>query len=355
MNMQPDLFDPNNQDIEREVEAQRKQIKYWTVEPTVELHAKKLVDQDYFIPDYQRELTWEQDKQSKFIESILMGLPIPFITGVEEPSEEGSIAIVDGGQRLRSLVEFTQNRLRLTGLEVLDVCNGLYFDSLPISIKRKFNNHPIRMVLLDGADTSTQFTLFERINTTGKRLSYAEIRRGAYPGPMTDLMVRLAEDELFVSLTDMSEQKVKEREREELVLRFFCYSERYNDFRHDVRRFLDEYLQDMNRLFMSDDSLINHYQEKFAELCSAASRLLPNGFQSPGRHQVPRVRFEALSVGLHLALQENESVSPQDLSWLDDTDRDSEFGVHIRTDASNSAPKMKARIEYVRDKLLEHS
>lgn len=245
--MQLELFKKDQKEIELEVEAQRKQIKYWTVEPTVELHAQKMKSGDYFIPAYQRELTWESDKQSKFIESILMGLPIPFITGVEEPGEESSIAIVDGGQRLRSLLEFIENKLKLTNLEVLDVCNGLCFEDLPVSLKRKFKNHPIRMVLLDGADASTQFTLFERINTTGKRLSYAEIRRGAYPGPMTDLIVELANDQGFAALTPLSDQRVKEREREELVLRFFCYAERYLQFKHDVRRFLDRYLQDKNQ------------------------------------------------------------------------------------------------------------
>jgi len=112
--MQLELFKSDPREIEAEIESQRKQIKYWTVEPTVELHAQKMKNEDYFIPDYQRELTWESDKQSKFIESILMGLPIPFITGVEEPERDDAIAIVDGGQRLRSLVEFTENRLRGT-------------------------------------------------------------------------------------------------------------------------------------------------------------------------------------------------------------------------------------------------
>lgn len=169
--MSLDLFAATQLDIDREVENQRKQIKYWVIEPTVELHVKKFQDLDYHIPSYQRELTWEPDKKSKFIESILMGLPIPFFTGVEMPERESSIAIVDGGQRLRSLVEFVEEKFALDGLEVLDVCNGITYTQLPTSIRRKFNNHPIRMILLDGADASTQFTLFERINTTGKQLS----------------------------------------------------------------------------------------------------------------------------------------------------------------------------------------
>ncbi len=348
--MKLDLFEPKPEEIDREVENQRKQIKYWVIEPTVELHVKKLQDGDYHIPSYQRELTWEGDKKSKFVESILMGLPIPFITGVEVPDKDDSIAIVDGSQRLRSLVEFVENRFVLKGLEVLDVCNGIGYDQLPLSLRRKFNNHPIRMVLLDGADATTQFTLFERINTTGKQLSYAEIRRGAYPGLMTDLMIELADNKLFGELTSMSEQRVKEREREELVLRFFCYSERYLTFRHDVRKFLDAFLKEKNEEALQDAKFLDDYRNRFNELCNYISKNLPDGFQSPGRNLVPRVRFESLAVGIYLALKSGKVHVPSDLSWLEDTSKDSDFGQLTRTDASNSAPKMKARIEFVRDK-----
>ncbi len=349
---QGELFTATESEIESGVEEQRKQIKYWIVEPTVELHAKKFKEEDYFIPAYQRELTWEADKKSKFIESILMGLPIPFITGVEDPSKEGAIAIVDGSQRIRSLAEFVDNKFPLRGLEVLDVCDGLYYNDLPRATRRKFNNHPIRMVLLDGADASTQFTLFERINTTGKKLSYAEIRRGAYPGKLTDLIVKLAKNPDFVSMTCMSDQKVKEREREELILRFFCYSDRYMDFRHDVRKFLDIFLQEKNALAAEDESFLKVYEERFANVCRFAKQNFPDGFQSPQRNQVPRVRFEALSVGTYLALCIEPNSSLDDDSWLSDTGKDSDFGELTRTDASNSAPKMKARIEFVRDQIL---
>jgi hypothetical protein len=206
------------------------------------------------------------------------------------------------------------------------------------------------MVLLDGADASTQFTLFERINTTGKQLSYAEIRRGAYPGLMTDLMIELADVKLFVDLTSMSEQRVKEREREELVLRFFCYSERYLSFRHDVRKFLDAFLKDKNEQAVKDPSFLDGYRKRFMKLCEFAAANLPDGFQSPGRNLVPRVRFESIAVGIHLALESGKIAVPDDMSWLDETSKGSDFGQLTRTDASNSAPKMKARIEYVRDK-----
>jgi hypothetical protein len=148
--MELDLFAPKPEDIDSEVENQRKQIKYWVIEPTVELHVKKLQNNDYHIPSYQRELTWEADKKSKFIESILMGLPIPFITGVEDPALDGSIAIVDGSQRLRSLKEFVENRFLLKGLEVLDVCNGIGYDQLPTSLSSLLKYPAVSVSFLPG-------------------------------------------------------------------------------------------------------------------------------------------------------------------------------------------------------------
>jgi uncharacterized protein with ParB-like and HNH nuclease domain len=68
--------------IEQEVERNRTRVKYWITDSTVELHAQNFKTGEYFIPAYQRELTWEIAKKSKFVESILMNLPIPFLTGV---------------------------------------------------------------------------------------------------------------------------------------------------------------------------------------------------------------------------------------------------------------------------------
>jgi hypothetical protein len=75
----------------------------------------------------------------------------------------------------------------------------------------------------------------------------------------------------------------------------------------------------------------------------------PFGFRkAPESNEVPRVRFEAISVGSHLALQINPRLKPKSFDWLESQ----EFQAHTRTDASNSAAKLRGRVEYVRDKLL---
>ena len=81
-------------------------VTYIITEFTVEFLAGKVGNDQYYVPPYQREFIWNETSQSRFIESILMGLPIPFIFLWQDP--DGNHEIVDGSQRLRTLVPFSQ-------------------------------------------------------------------------------------------------------------------------------------------------------------------------------------------------------------------------------------------------------
>jgi hypothetical protein len=139
-----------------------------------------------------------------------------------------------------------------------------------------------------------------------------------------------------------------------LVLRFFCYAERYEEFKHEVARFLDGYLRTKNEELKTLtkkalQSTIGELTKAFEALLVAAKIIYSQGFGSG--NSVPRVRFEALAVGLHLALKAGLNAKSAQLHWLDDN-KDKPFGAHVRTDASNSGPRLRARIEFVRDQLL---
>src|SRR3546814_16895377 len=84
--------------------------------------------------------------------------------------------------------------------------------------------------------------------TSAKALQDAEIRKGVFRGPFLDLVVECADSELFKSITPHMAKGVDARsERQELVTRFLVYSDRYHDFRHDVRRFLDIAMDQLNK------------------------------------------------------------------------------------------------------------
>ena len=144
-------------------------IKEFTIEILVSKYLKGIEndENDIFIPEYQREFVWDEDRQSKFIESVLLGLPIPYILTADTISEDektgkiestGRLEVVDGTQRLRTLVFFIQNKLVLRNLELLKDLNGFKYDNLLKSRQRKFLNSSIRMTTLsDKSDDDVRF------------------------------------------------------------------------------------------------------------------------------------------------------------------------------------------------------
>lgn len=137
-------------------------------------------------------MIWPDDHQSKFIESIFLGLPIPYIFVADLRPEEEDLArleIVDGTQRIRTLDKFLKNELRLCGLKKLENLNDFKFSDLSLARQRRFNRATIRMIVLtDKADEEVRRDLFERINTGSIALNDMEKRRDISPGPFVKLL-----------------------------------------------------------------------------------------------------------------------------------------------------------------------
>ncbi len=87
--MSPQSDNPTRQRAEKaeaQIQERSKRIEYYITEYSVELLAKKMKDGEYVVPPYQREFTWEEQRKWRFIESIIMGLPIPFLFFWEDPA-----------------------------------------------------------------------------------------------------------------------------------------------------------------------------------------------------------------------------------------------------------------------------
>ncbi|HBQ99189.1 MULTISPECIES: DUF262 domain-containing protein [unclassified Roseofilum] len=357
--VEPEITNEQKEEAELEIREKKKVVEYDTKEYPVEVLVKKYKEgleedtNELYIPDYQREMIWEETRQSKFIESLLLGLPIPYIFVADlrpkqEDNEEdlGRLEIVDGTQRIRTLDRFLNNDLKLCGLEKLKLLNDFKFSDLPLARQRRFNRVTIRMIVLsEKADEETRRDMFERINTGSVQLNEMEKRRGISPGPLVNLLEELGKDSKFIKLCPISAALVKKREPEEFVLRFFAYLENYQSFNRQVNAFLNEYLEKNN------DSRINQnaMRTEFHNMLDFVEKYFPNGFsKSKGHVKTPRIRFEAISVGVALALREKPDLKPKSITWLDSP----EFKEYTTSDASNSRPKVIRRIEYVRDQLL---
>jgi hypothetical protein len=335
---------------EAQITEKQKIVDFDVKEFTIELLVNKYLngldvdDNDVFIPEYQRQFVWDNLRQSKFIESVLLGLPVPYVFAAD--TGDGRLEIVDGSQRLRTLVSFLGNELTLKGLEILDELNGFKIENLTKSRQRKINNSTIRMIALtDKSDEDVRFMMFERINTGSDLLKEMEKRKGIFGGKFIDFVYgTCAQHPLFIRNTAFTEKSAKRGEPQELIIRFFAYSERYKNVKAGVNEFLNTFTRDKNKdfdmaaMYLEFENMLRFVDENFGY-----------GFKkSPTARTTPRVRFDSISVGVNLALRINPGLEVGNVNWLEGE----RFQELITVGGQNAPKAIKARIEFVRDQLL---
>ena len=331
---------------EEQIKNLRKEIDYTTRDYSIDFLVQKFREDEFYIPDeYQRQFIWDDDKKSLFIESVLLGLPIPLMFFSD--TEDGRCEIIDGAQRTQSLEAFMSNDLELTNLKKLDSLLGFKYDDIPEYFKKKFDKTNIRVVVLSDETTlDIRQEIFTRINTSGVKANPIEVRRGQFM--QTDFMKFIkecSEYDVFLKLCPLSETLKKRYEGQELVLRFFAYLNNYKKFEHRVDQFIDDYVDSNKDTFNRDEFL-----KEFKGMLDFVDKNFPYGFaKSKNAKSTPRVRFEAIAVGVALALRENEKLIVNNVDWIGSD----EFRIHTTSHASNSPSRVTGRIEYVRNMLLE--
>jgi len=273
-----------------------------------------------------------------------LGVPLtPFLVSNDEFT--GRLEIIDGSQRIRTLIAFYENRLTLRNLKSITEINTAKYRDLPKILQNYIWNKDYRIIVVNNADEIIRQDIFERINTTSEGLTDAEIRKGSYSGKFYDLVIEMKKNPDFINICPIPKGKEKRGEYDELVLRFFAYIDKYLEFKHDVAIFLNDYLDEMNNINFDKE----HYQNSFLSMVKFINNYFPIGFRkAPNSKSTPRVRFEAIAVGTYLALKENPNLKNPNLEWLDSEG----FKIQTTSDASNNPDRLKNRIEFVRDGLL---
>ena len=342
---------------EEAIASVSRQVKFNIAEYPISLYVGRFRDDTtdrYFVPEYQRNLAWNEEQKSQFIESLLVGLPIPFMFFYQ--TSGGRMEIVDGSQRMRAMRAFLKEELRLRELVLVPELNGFRYHDLPEERRNKLEDVTIRTIVLDTeTDPSTRAEMFARINRAGTAANEAEIRRGSLPGPVTNLIKDLAEFPAFEGMTPLSTRAIEAREREELVTRFFAYTDtsdtkdgRFPGYRDRPKKFLYDYLKTANDRAERDHALVDEMRQEFERMLGFVKTTFPRGFQKAGRgHSVPRVRFEAIAVGTALALRQNPNltIDPREIERLMD---EVSFDDEVVSDGANVRAKLEKRIDLVR-------
>lgn len=232
-------FDPNKIDIT-------------TKTPSIDILIKRLKAEPSEIdlsPAFQRHSDlWDEEKQSRLIESILIKFPLPAF--YFDGSDNNNWLVVDGLQRLSSLRNFIiLKKLKLKGLEFLRKLNGMKFDELPRSLQRQIEETQITAYIInDGTPEEVKFNIFQRINTGGLTLNSQEIRHALNQGIPATFVAELAELEEFKIATDEALKPKRMLDRE-FVTRFLAfYLHPHNEYVPDLDTYMNSAMSELKKM-----------------------------------------------------------------------------------------------------------
>ncbi len=187
---------------------------------------KRITDGNIFIPPFQREYRWDRKRASRFIESLLLGLPVP---GIFLSREEGTnrLLVIDGNQRLRTL-EYFYNGVFKDGKEFsLKSVQSQYQDATYQSIseedRRRLDDSILHATIVKqdepSDDDSSIYHIFDRLNTGGVNLTAQELRACLYHGEFNDLLKSLNKNKDWRELFGPVSANLRDQE---LILRFLA-------------------------------------------------------------------------------------------------------------------------------------
>ena len=269
-------------------------------------------------PDFQRKAgIWNNVKQSRLIESLVLRIPLPSFYVSENDREEWEV--VDGVQRLTAISRFVRPQsddeaLCLSGLEYLKGdFDGSRFHDLPPRLSRRIRETEFTFhVIESNTPPAVRFNIFARINTGGMPLTHQELRHALVPGNARTILKQWAESDSFQKAVGYSVKPDRMADRE-MVLRYFAFwsmptPELYS--RRDFGEFLMDAMRDMNRLGRSK---VAEARETFeSAMCVAHKIFGQEAFRKkydtsdPRRKPINRALFESVSVNIAKMTEEQQ-------------------------------------------------
>ncbi|AFY68736.1 protein of unknown function DUF262 [Thalassoporum mexicanum PCC 7367] len=181
---------------------------------------------------------WTEETASRFIESCLMQIPLPSCYFAEDGNRNH--LVIDGLNRINSVYRFIKNEFAFTGLTVYPELNNLYFKDLDPIIQKQIKTYTIRCIVF--RNKNDRFLLVDvvnRVNQGAVRLTSQEIRHALYPGTLDDLLAKLSQlEEIRKLVSGMG----KNRQGEELVIRFFALNNNLDDYNDNLSDYLNRYM-----------------------------------------------------------------------------------------------------------------
>jgi hypothetical protein len=314
------------------------------------------IDKGSFImnPDFQREFLWDDEKQSKLIESVLLRIPLPVFYLAED--EEGHLIVVDGLQRLSTFKRYVDNTLPLK-LPHNEDLNKKRFKDLSPKLQNRIEDCNLILYVIDAkVPERAKLDIFERVNG-GVPLTRQQMRNCLYMGPATRFLKDEAATPEFLEATGKSLSQKMMRDRE-FVNRFCAFQ----------LLPLREYKGDMDDFLAQVLKLMNNQDEEDLQTLSAQFRIsMRNNYSVFGRHSFrksilnPNGKREVINASIWDVMSTGLSQYPIDLvdtysgelkQSFSNLMMEEDFSKSITT-GTNEVKKVRYRFSEVREMLKE--
>lgn len=304
-------------------------------------------------PEFQRHVVWKTPSQTRFIDSLIKGLPVPSMCFSHDYST-GMWQVIDGLQRITAIIKFLgEDDWKLSNLEDIDpqIAGKSTRDFRnPKSPLAKFFGRvqditiPINVIRCDSRKASHSnflFTIFHRLNTGGMRLTNQEIRNCIYSGAFNKLLVELSGKDPWARLMATKSPNTDRFQGEELILRFFAFYDKLPTYTGRLARFLNDYMRE-NR------NAGEEWIEKKRVLFDRTATLLDHAI--PRRHKETTTVLEALTYGISQNLDKLEKEDKALLqSRVQEIKNNSEFTEKSSGYALAGREKVEVRLGIAKD------
>ena len=233
-------------------------------------------------PNFQRRDAWNDDRKSRFIESLFMGLPVPQLVLAERRDKRGSYIVIDGKQRLLSIRRFCVEesdlgieKLTLSGLRHKPELNGLTWQNMRddpelLDDITAYENQTIRTVVVKNwPDEPFLYLIFLRLNTGSLPLSTQELRQALHPGKFTTFAEEYSGDSSQIRRALNLDQRDFRMRDVEVLIRFFAFAEFLPSYRGDLKAFLDRTCEQLNECWSNREAQIKELAVQCDEAMNA--------------------------------------------------------------------------------------
>lgn len=232
-------------DAVNETEEFRYSITSYGADYTVDSIVQRIEKEKIFVPPFQRKYVWTQIQASRFIESLILGLPVPGVFFSKEEATE-RLLIIDGQQRILSIANFYrgvfgEKKFRLKGVQ--EDLEGKTYEELNEADQNRLDDSILHATIIKqdtpSDDESSIYMVFERLNTGGTPLQPQEIRACVYYGEFNELLSELVQNPDWRAIFGKENRRMKEQE---LILRFFCLFYNYNEYKKVLKSFINSFM-----------------------------------------------------------------------------------------------------------------